>query len=389
MKIAIVNNFFLPRPGGSSIFSYSMAREFVKQGHDVLVITAAYRDQRMNEVIEGIQVVRVPAWTMPATPLSFNFDINFALLPGNSRRVRRLLEEFEPEVIHSHGQFFDLTWKALRWARNRAVPVVLTLHTRLVSTERVTGRIFALLDRTVVVPMLRRGRVDAMVIIDKTFKSYVRDRYSKVTSHLAEIPISVDWENFGGQVRSDSSLEPYLITSVGHVISVRNRLDLVKAIPKVQERFPNVRVRVIGHIYHAKFLGEVERLSLEGTFDNVGAVSREEVPRLLAESALEVHDTQGFGIGIATLEAMAMGIPVVVSDDPDYFLVDSLQHKHNCYIISPNSPDELAEAILWYFEDMERMKRVGLAGRDFVFRNLRQDIVASKYLHLFAALTNR
>lgn len=387
MKIAIVNNFFLPRPGGSSIFSYSMAREFVRQGHEVLVITAAYRDQPEDEVIEGFRVLRIPAWTMPATPMSFNFDINFALLPGNSLRVRRVLEAFEPEVIHAHGQFFDLTWKALRWARSHAVPVVLTLHTRLVSTERLTGRFFAFLDRMVVVPMLRRGRVDAMVIIDKTFKSYVHDRYSRITTRLAEIPISVDWENFGGQLRSDSSTGSHLITSVGHVISVRNRLDLVKAIPRVHEKFPDVRVRVIGHVYHSKFLAEIDQLNLDGAFENVGAVSREEVPKLLAESALEIHDTQGFGIGIATLEAMAMGIPVVISDDPDYFLVDSLQHKRDCYVVSPNSPKELAEAILWYFDDEERMKRVGLAGREFVSRNLRQDIVASKYLDLFSTLT--
>ncbi len=386
MKIAIVNNFFLPRPGGSSIFSYSMAREFVKQGHEVLVLTAAYRSQPDHEIIEGIRVLRVPAWTMPATPMSFNFDINFALLPGNGFRVRRILEDFEPDVIHAHGQFFDLSWKALRWARNHSVPVVLTLHTRLVSTERLTARIFSLLDRVVVVPMLRRGRVDVMVIIDKTFKAYAHHRYSKITTTLAEIPISVDWENFGGHTRSRSASESNVIASIGHVISVRNRLDLVRAMPRVLEKYPDVRVRVVGHVYHSKFLEEIDRLNLGHAFDNIGAVSREEVPRLLAESALEIHDTQGFGIGIATLEAMAMGIPVVISDDCDYFLVDSLRHKRDCYVIAPNCPDELAEAILWYFEDQERMKNVGLAGRDFVFRNLRQDIVALKYINLFKTL---
>ena len=53
----------------------------------------------------------------PQTRLSVSFDIAFTMRPSRPRRLRELLDEFQPDVIHQHGQFFDLTWATGRYAR--------------------------------------------------------------------------------------------------------------------------------------------------------------------------------------------------------------------------------------------------------------------------------
>ncbi|MCW2757911.1 MAG: hypothetical protein JWO46_1657, partial [Nocardioidaceae bacterium] len=40
MRIAVVNNFFPPRPGGSSHLADHLARQYAARGHEVLVLTA-------------------------------------------------------------------------------------------------------------------------------------------------------------------------------------------------------------------------------------------------------------------------------------------------------------------------------------------------------------
>ena len=111
MRIAVVNNFFPPRVGGSAHMAASLAQRYAAAGHDVLVLTAAYQGARVTESRDGYRVVRLPAVTMPKLGLSIDFDLSFpSLVPGTRRRIFRLLHEFQPDVLHLHGQFFDLSW---------------------------------------------------------------------------------------------------------------------------------------------------------------------------------------------------------------------------------------------------------------------------------------
>ena len=146
MKIAVVNNFFPPRVGGSSHLSALLAREYARVGHEVLVITAAYGGAPADEERSGYRIIRLPAAKLPNLGLSISIDMSFAFRPSNMRRVNRLLDEFRPDVIHQHGQFFDLTWMSGRWAAKNKVPALLSVHTRLDTPTRVYALVFAAID---------------------------------------------------------------------------------------------------------------------------------------------------------------------------------------------------------------------------------------------------
>ena len=104
MRIVVVNNFFPPRPGGSSHLAAALAQRYAAAGNEVLVLTAAYRDAPAEEERDGYRVVRLPAMPMPKLGLAIDFDMAFTLArPGNLRRVSRLLDRFKPDVIHQHG----------------------------------------------------------------------------------------------------------------------------------------------------------------------------------------------------------------------------------------------------------------------------------------------
>src|SRR4051794_38550851 len=105
MRIVVVNNFFPPRPGGSSHLADHLAKKYAAGGHEVLVLTAGYRGSPATEERDGLRIVRIKSWTMPKTRLAANFDIAFTVSPSTKREVFRILDDFAPDVVHQHGQF--------------------------------------------------------------------------------------------------------------------------------------------------------------------------------------------------------------------------------------------------------------------------------------------
>src|SRR6185295_2027446 len=176
MRIAYLNNFFLPRPSGSSHLTAELAAHFAGRGDEVLVITSAYDDAPTHEFRDGYRVLRLPCLTLPKLDLAFHFDATLTVSPANLRRVFRALDQLQPDVVHAHGQFFDLTFAASLWARRRRVPLVISVHTRLEHPSPLPNAVLATADRTMI-RMLTRWADPYVVVMDQQMHDYIRTRY--------------------------------------------------------------------------------------------------------------------------------------------------------------------------------------------------------------------
>lgn len=389
MRIAVVNNFFPPRVGGSSHLSESLAHQYALAGHDVLVVTAAYGGAPAEEVSErGYRIVRLPAWGMPQLGLSIDFDISFALRPSNLWRVRRLLDDFAPDVVHQHGQFLDLSWMAGRWARRRGVPVVLSVHTRLENPNRVYALFFALLDY-----LLVRSIVNSydpyVVVMDRKMDAYIRSRYATREVRMVDIPVGVELDRFsiegdGARVRREWDLgDRPVILSVGHVIPLRDRVALVEALPGVVRSFPDVAVVVVGDVHYRAFLDVALELGVADNILCVGPVPKEEIVDYLAAAQVEAHDLDGHGLGTASLESMAAGVPVVAAVHVDNFRGIELRNGENIVLVSEGRPAELAGALIRVLSDSEGAATIAKRQRELVERRFSIEAVTGQHLGAF------
>ncbi|MFJ5987640.1 glycosyltransferase family 4 protein [Lentzea sp. NPDC092896] len=379
MRIAIINNFFPPRMGGSAYVSDTLARYYAAQGHEVLVITAAYGGALPVEERDGIKIVRLPSWTLPETRISFNFDITFALKWGNRKKVFKLLDGFKPDVVHQHGQFFDLTWQSGLWARKRNVPSVLTLHTRLQSPMKPIHAVFRMLDAIVVKPITSYNKPTKLIAIDTIFYEYIKKRYKTPDERIEKLAVGVELDRFHDldhaterakmRERFPEIGDGPVIASLGHVIPVRDRINLVKALPEVLKKHPDTKVLVIGGLYNTEFLEIAKQLGVEHALICTGTLPKAEIPGLLAGADMEVHDLQGFGIGIASLEAMAAGVPTVMAERADYFPNAVITNGTESLLTKPGDHSALAESINRLIEDEGVAKKIGEAGRQWVFDN--------------------
>jgi phosphatidylinositol alpha-mannosyltransferase len=116
-RVALVSPYSLSVYGGVQEQVLAMSRELSARGRDVLIVapdssdTASY-ETPVRVVREG-RLLSLPANGSRA-PLT--------LSPGASRRARRAIEDFSPDVIHFHEPFAPLVgWAALRAHRYAAL----------------------------------------------------------------------------------------------------------------------------------------------------------------------------------------------------------------------------------------------------------------------------
>ncbi|MFD0783084.1 glycosyltransferase family 4 protein [Micromonospora azadirachtae] len=392
MRIAVVNNFFPPRPGGSSHLAAALAARYVAAGHEVLVLTAAYRDSPAEEERDGYRVVRVPAMPMPQLGLAIDFDMAFTMArPGNRRRVNRLLDEFKPDVIHQHGQFFDLTWLSGWYARRRGIPVLLSVHTRLESPDPKYMALFKALDRWLVKPILRRYR-PRYVIMDELCGAYCEQRYGATKDEFEYLPVAVEPSRFEAPPTRDVRAEykvndAPLIVSLGHVIQLRDRLALVEGLPAILAKHPRTKVMVVGRVYYDAFLKRAEELGVSDAIISTGAVPPADVPSFFAAADIVAHDLQGGGFGTASLEAMAAGRATIGTITETNFPAVELRNWENFVLARPNDPKDLAAAVIRLLDEPQEREWIAKAQRELVHANFTLDVVARRHLDVFARMT--
>jgi glycosyltransferase involved in cell wall biosynthesis len=390
MRIALVNNFFIPRTSGSAHLTHDLAQHLAGKGHEVLVVTADYGDAPEEERRDGYRVVRLPSWSLPKLKLAMNYDVTFTMSPRNYRRLARILDGFSPDVVHQHGQFFDLTWMSMIWARRRHVPTVLTVHTPLIHT--VPAYRFALwaADMLLPRPLITMGRPH-VVTCDSFMQSYVRDRYGVPEERLHSIPLGIDADRLRGAdgtaAREELGLgDRPVVLSIGHVIPLRDRLALVRAMPNLIEKRPDIAVVVVGTVYDDRFIRLADELGVRDNLIVTGGVARDAVPDYVAAADVEGHDLQGYGLGTASLEVMAAGVPVVSVVRPDNFPGIRLESWHNVVIVPPDDERSLAEAIIRLLDDRELARGVADGQRELIVGHFSVDAVTDRHLDLYTAL---
>jgi glycosyltransferase involved in cell wall biosynthesis len=386
VRIAVVNAFFPPRAGGSAHLSEAIARHCAAAGHEVLVVTSSFGDSPPEERSGSYRVVRLPSLA-PTSRLAFNYDIPFASSPRNIRRVFRLLDEFAPDVVHQHGQFFDLSWISTAWARRRNVPIVLSVHTRLISPSRLHGAVMAAGDLTVVRAFTRWAR-PWVVAVDGPVHEYIPKRYGIPEARIVDIPVGVEIQRFGdtdgAEVRRRLGIgDRPMILSLGHVIPLRDRLALVEAMPMILAEHPDARLVVVGHVYDDRFLERARRLGIEGSLIVTGAVPKHEVPSYAAAADVEAHDLQGIGFGTASLEMLAAGVPVVTTAEPDNYPTGRLTDGVDVVIARSDDPADIARAFLRVLDDPELRARLREGGPRLIAERFSMEAVTAEHLALY------
>lgn len=92
-----------------------------------------------------------------------------------------------------------------------------------------------------------------------------------------------------------------------------------------------------------------------------GAVLHQDVPALLQKSDVFVFPSLGEGLSLATLEAAACGLPLIVSENSG--VNDLIEDGKNGFVIPIQSSEAIAEKVLWFIDHIHEIEPMGRAAR--------------------------
>ena len=139
---------------------------------------------------------------------------------------------------------------------------------------------------------------------------------------------------------------------------VYNVAGFVAALPAVLRARPDVRVLLVGAGSQEGLLrAMVRRLGLGDTVHFLGRVSPEHLAGYLRAADLYVSNSLSDGASLSLLEAMACGLPVVVTDVPA--LLEWVEPGLNGLVARRGDSDALARTLLDALADRERLSGMG------------------------------
>jgi glycosyltransferase involved in cell wall biosynthesis len=149
-----------------------------------------------------------------------------------------------------------------------------------------------------------------------------------------------------------------VIVSIGGVQRRKGQLDLIEALARVKADHPEAVLLLCGGAADNSYVDEVQ-----GRIRDLALIScvrflgfRSDVWNILHHSELVVQPSRSEGFGLAVLEAMAAGKPVIAtrSGGPEDIIEDDISGL----LVEPGAPGELAAAISSLLGDAGRAHRI-------------------------------
>lgn len=180
-----------------------------------------------------------------------------------------------------------------------------------------------------------------------------------------------------------------LVLAVGRVLDQKAHDDLVRAIAEISRNRDDVHLVIIGsqveHNYVAKVLRTIEELRIGAKVHLLEP--RHDIPDFLAAADVFGFPSKYEGLPLALTEAMAAGVPCVVSDiGPNRELV---QHDVNGLIIPVGDVQALARAIVQILDDRHLAERLGGQAKIYVHENFHPDRKAEAMVCLYEDVLSR
>lgn len=378
MKILQVHSFFYPHVGGSETYVLELSKRLVQRGHQVVVVTSKLPGTSDREIIEGLEVIRVPGIYLPRVPY-FLF----------SPRLLGVLMQLSPQfdLVHSHVRFFLSTnCVALLRRIGKVPPFVLTLHATHPKPQIAWLRhVEQLYERTV--GRLTVQSADAVIALDVNVRDHAM-RYGADAAQMVVIPNGVDVTRFSNHrvVRHDTVSPVFRVGYIGRLISGKGVQDLIQAVSLLSST-PDLQLKIVGDGPDRNRLQTLcQQQGIDRYVSFLGALDKNRIPEFLHSLDALVLPSLAEGMPTVVLEAMAAGVPVVaraVGATPT--LIDS---EAVGLLVPPQAPSAIAQALERFRANPDVRRAIAMNARKRVERFYSWEVIASQIENVYRRVTD-
>ena len=378
MRVLMVVRLFYPWIGGTERQAHKLALAIHQRNVDVQIVTGRwFRGTRRTELLDGVPVFRNHTlWEF--------FGVRGLRKLGGYLYIVSLLWHLwrrrdTYDVIHVHGLNYH-TFAAVLAGRRLGKPVV----TKVANSGPASDIKKMREDRQLA---LARFMLPTALTCDR-FVALNRDVISELTeagvptSRIVELPNGVET---GLVRRTDYSLhDPARVLYVGRLHAQKGLDTLLHAFASLLAQTDQpCTLRLVGEgPARQQLVTLAGRLGIAQRVDFVGR--RDDVARQLEHADVFVLPSRAEGLSNALLEAMACGVPPVVSDIAGNREV--VRHRRTGLAVAMDDPAALAAALREALEDRELREELGTAARRSAEQTYGLDGVAERYIALYRSL---
>ena len=330
--------------GGAERFLGALVKEGVDQGWEQLVINpfAGEGSEALGGLFAPVRYVPLPCASAVA-------------IPRMRRRVRAEIDAFRPDVVHAMlGPATVLVATLPRREGRRRV--VTNMYGEAILRSSASGRgALGIRVRTALDRWAGR-RYDLVLAISRAVERFLVDGYGYPAAKVRCIPLG--W--VGEPLPPDRGPFPTVVC-VALFRPEKGHRVLLDAFDQVHRQLPDARLILVGQ---GELQGELEAkvraLALEGSVDITGPVA--EVWPYLAKADVFALASTSEAFGIAIVEAMAAGLPVVASRVGG--IPELVEEGVTGELFAPGDSEAMASHLVRILASPELRSRMSVAARE-------------------------
>ncbi|GAA3740775.1 glycosyltransferase [Salinactinospora qingdaonensis] len=378
MQIAMVSQHASPwatlgaaDTSGHTPHAVELARTLGAEGHDVTIYTPRREPDapRTHHIASSVRIRHAPS------------DVGEWLSNEFARH--------RPDLVHSHSR--GNAQQALRAAQRARLPFVQTFHSLATPSRSGQQADAATLPQWRAEDSVVARGADMVIATSTAQVTYLRS-CGVATAALTMVPCGVDPTTFLPEGPAVSRGRRPRVVTVGRVVSWKGIETVVRAMAAV----PGAELLIAGGPARTEIDSDPEAARLRQLVSDLGLAPRvrflgrvphERVPALLRSADVAVNVPWYEPFGIATVEAMACGVPVVAAAVGGQ--LDTMIHEVTGLLVPPRSPGTLSRHLRVLLADAVLRESYGIAGADRAAARYAWPLIARQTLDCYRRVLAR
>ena len=385
MKILFLSQDYPPQTvGGVGVYTYEIARQLVRLGHEAFVITRAIESPCQYED-QGVHVYRIKpisfSWLKPIADQFFvhrfieRLEYSYSL----AQKIEELVRDKTIDIIESYESRTEGFWYYLF---HRSPPLVIKLHTPDKLIFQLNQEVIGLDQKLILyIEEWWLRRATQLVGLTDSIVKLVAQNYQMDLTRIPIVlnPIDLHFFSPSREIYPNNKRVLY----VGRLEFRKGIHVLINAIPRVLEKIPEAEFIFVGADCGMKsyLLEQMALPQYRHKIRWMGPVPREELLSSYWGSQVCVIPSLWENHPIVCLEAIGCGKAVVASNIGG--LSELIQDGENGMLFSVGSSRQLADKLIALLSDVNQCQKMGEKARKLIEEKYNPERVARQTIQVY------
>lgn len=331
---------------------------FIQKGHEIYLVSGNTYGLDYKIDVDGLKVFYLPELRLRNKYA--NFCANWLNVPRIIARLREIVNDVSPDIIHAHGIHPYGFWGAILGFH----PFIVTP----IGSDVVIRAQEEYIRRIITKFVFKNVDVvtgDSLVLKESCEKVGLKTNYELVQNGVDLTEFAMNGEGAIRERYGISAAAPVVFYARGFT-PLYNVDKIIAAIPLILKKLPDCKFILAHHFGNMSgdFQSQIQELGIADKVIFTGLIQHQDMKLYHRDSDLIISVPKSDNSPSFVYEAMACGVPTLINRIPwtDY----AMQHEKNTFIIDDVTPETIAEAALKLLTDETLRDRIIKGGEEAV-----------------------